>query len=80
VRDSALVVKEQSGAWGDDLVDWQNVLCEVSKYTCATHPHVRGSSGRTRIKQEFRQTPAPVDYRFPPKWGLPPERTAIVRS
>jgi hypothetical protein len=57
VRDSALVVKEQSGAWGDDLVDWQNVFCQ-SKYTCATHPHVRGSSGRTRIKQEFRRTPA----------------------
>ena len=63
------------GRW-PTLVDWQNVLCEVSKYTRATHPHIRGISGRTRIKQEFRPAPAPIDYRFPPKWGLPPERTA----
>jgi hypothetical protein len=44
------------------LIDWQNVFCEVS----------------TRIKQEFRQTRTPIDYRFPPKWGLPPERTAPI--
>jgi hypothetical protein len=36
--------------------------------------------GPLRIKQEFRQALAPVDDRFPPNWGLPPERTAIVRS
>jgi hypothetical protein len=63
------------GRW-PTLIDWQNVFCEVSKYTRATLPHILGSSGRIRIKQEFRQTPAPIDYRFPPKWGLPPERTA----
>jgi hypothetical protein len=63
------------GRW-PTLIDWQNVFCEVSKYTRATHPHIRGVTGRTRIKQEFRQTPAPIDYQFPPKWGLPPERTA----
>jgi hypothetical protein len=67
------------GRW-PTLIDWQNVFCEVSKYTRATHPHVRGASGRTRIKQEFRQTPAPIDYRFPPRWGLPLERTAVVRD
>jgi hypothetical protein len=65
------------GRW-PALIDWQNVFCEVSKYTRVTHPHVRGVSGRTRIKQEFRQTPRPVDYRFPPKWGLPADRTAQV--
>lgn len=65
------------GRW-PTLIDWQNVFCEVSKYTRATHPHVRGASGRTRIKQEFRQTQAPIDYRFPPKWGLPLDRTAPV--
>ena len=62
------------GRW-PTLVDWQNVFCEVSKYTRATHPHIRGVAGRTRIKQEFRHTAAPIDYRFPPRWGLPPERT-----
>lgn len=65
------------GRW-PTLIDWQNVFCEVSKYTRVSHPHIAGVSGRTRIKQEFRQTPTPVDYRFPPKWGLPAERTAVV--
>jgi hypothetical protein len=71
---------EFTDLWGrwPTLIDWQNVFCEVSKYTRATHPHVRGVSGRTRIKQEFRQTPRPIDYRFPPKWGLPADRTAQV--
>jgi alpha-glutamyl/putrescinyl thymine pyrophosphorylase clade 1 len=67
------------GRW-PTLIDWQNVFCEVSKYTRLSHPHVRGLSGRTRIKQKFRPTRSPIDYRFPPKWGLPPGRTAIVRD
>jgi hypothetical protein len=67
------------GRW-PTLIDWQNVFCEVSKYTRVSHPHVRGASGRTRIKQEFRQTPRPIEYRLPPKWDLPPERTAVVRD
>jgi hypothetical protein len=66
------------GRW-PTLIDWQNVFCEVSKYTRISHPHVTGVSGRTRIKQEFRETPAPIDYHFPPKWALPPEQTAPIR-
>jgi hypothetical protein len=67
------------GRW-PTLIDWQNVFCAVSKYTRISHPHLAGVSGRTRIKQEFRETPAPIDYRFPPKWGLPPERMAPIRA
>lgn len=63
------------GRW-PTLIDWQNVFCEVSKYTLVSHPHVQGVSGRTRIKQEFRPITEPIDYRFPPKWGLPAARTA----
>jgi hypothetical protein len=72
---------EFADLWGrwPTLIDWQNVFCEVSKYTRASHPHIRGSSGRTRIKQEFRPAGVPINYRFPPKWGLPAERTAMVR-
>ena len=67
------------GRW-PTLIDWQNVFCEVSKYTRLSHPHIPGRSGRTRIKQKFRQPGAAIDYRFPPKWGLPPARTAMVRD
>jgi len=64
--------------WGraPTLIDWQNVLCEIAKYTRVSHPHICGTSGRSRIKHEFIPWPRPVDYRFPPKWGLPPSRTA----
>jgi hypothetical protein len=67
------------GRW-PTLIDWQNVFYEVSKYTRMSHPHIPGTAGRTKIKQQFRQTPSAGDYRFPPKWGLPPDRTAILRS
>jgi hypothetical protein len=67
------------GRW-PTLIDWQNVFCEVSKYTRLSHPHIPGTAGRTKIKQQFRQTPGAVDYRFPPKWSLPPDHTAILRN
>ncbi|PRQ02031.1 nucleotide kinase domain-containing protein [Enhygromyxa salina] len=60
------------GLWGRPLqpVDVQNVFCEVSKYTRASHPDVMGKSGRTRIKQKFKSHgPLPSPF-FPPKWGL----------
>lgn len=59
--------------WGRplQLIDCQNLFCELSKYARAAHPQVPGTSGRTRIKQRFVPAgplPAPM---FPPKWGLP---------
>lgn len=58
--------------WGRrlQLVDCQNLLCEVGKYARVAHPDVPGRSGRTRIKQRYRfsgSLPAPW---FPPKWHL----------
>ena len=68
--------------WGrpPSLADWQNVFCEVGKYTRLTHPDVRGTTGRASIKQRFRASPHPLEYRFPPKWGLPPAHTAQPRE
>ena len=51
-------------------IDTQNLLCETSKYTRASHPEVQGSAGRTRIKQRFKaagELPKPV---FPEHWGI----------
>lgn len=58
--------------WGRplQLIDVQNLFCEVDKYARVAHPEIAGLSGRTRIKQSF--TPAgqvPVPW-FPPRWGL----------
>jgi hypothetical protein len=60
------------------LIDCQNLFCEVDKYARAAHPEIPGISGRTRIKQAYRRDTAPLTAWFPPKWGLndacpPPE-------
>ncbi|MGX1360659.1 putative DNA base hypermodification protein [Bradyrhizobium elkanii] len=52
-------------------IDCQNLFCEISKYARVKYPDVRGLSGRTRIKQLYRQAPEPLPRpMFPPRWGL----------
>ena len=60
------------GLWGRALrpIDVQNLLCEVSKYTRATHPEIKGRTGRGRIKQKFAAAGAVPKPFFPPKWEL----------
>jgi alpha-glutamyl/putrescinyl thymine pyrophosphorylase clade 1 len=54
------------------LIDCQNLFCEIAKYARLAHPEIPGSSGRTRIKQNYRRDPAPLTAWFPPKWGINP--------
>jgi hypothetical protein len=54
------------------LIDCQNLFCEVDKYARVAHPDIAGYSGRTRIKQKFRALREPLPAWFPPKWGIPP--------
>lgn len=58
--------------WGRSLqlIDCQNIFCEVSKYARVAHPDVEGESGRTRIKQKYKPRPAPIPQWYPPKWGI----------
>lgn len=58
--------------WGRplQLIDCQNIFCEVDKYARVTHPEALGHSGRTRIKQHFSPRQAPISAWFPPKWKL----------
>ena len=52
------------------LIDCQNLFCEVDKYARVAHPEVAGLSGRSRIKQKFSAVPQPMTSWFPPKWGI----------
>lgn len=52
------------------LIDCQNLFCEVDKYARVAHPEVRGISGRIRIKQKYTADAAPLTAWFPPKWKL----------
>jgi thymidylate kinase len=63
---------EFQSLWGRplQLIDCQNLFCEVDKYARHAHPDIVGITGRTRIKQMFRATPSRIEYWYPPKWGL----------
>ncbi len=52
------------------LIDCQNLFCEVDKYARVHHPEIKGRSDRTRIKQVFSARRAPITLWFPPKWGI----------
>jgi hypothetical protein len=58
--------------WGRplQLIDCQNLFCEVDKYARVVHPDVTGHTGRMRIKQRFVSKGSTVGPWFPPKWGL----------
>jgi hypothetical protein len=58
--------------WGRplQLIDCQNLFCEVDKYARINHPEISGITGRTRIKQKYRLNPKPIPLWYPPKWGL----------
>lgn len=58
--------------WGRrlQLIDCQNVFCEISKYARAAFPDYVGVAGRTRIKQKFKPTGALPAPWYPPKWNI----------
>lgn len=58
--------------WGRrlQLIDCQNLFCEVDKYARVAHPEIEGYTGRKRIKQKFRPILTPVELFYPPKWEL----------
>lgn len=58
--------------WGRrlQLVDCQNLFCEVDKYARVVHPEFSGQSGRTRIKQKLKPSLGRITPWFPPKWKI----------
>lgn len=63
---------EFKSLWGRplQLIDCQNLFCEVDKYSRVYHPEVSGISGRTRIKQKYSPESKPISYWYPPKWNI----------
>lgn len=58
--------------WGRplQLIDCQNLFCEVDKYARIYHPEVSGLSDRKRIKQLYKPNHEPIQYWYPPKWNI----------
>lgn len=58
--------------WGRplQLIDAQNLFCEVDKYTRVAKPELAAYAPGTRIKQRYRPDRRRLTAWFPPKWGL----------
>jgi hypothetical protein len=58
--------------WGRplQLVDCQNLFCEISKYARVAFPDYVGVGGRSRIKQKFQSNGALPEPWYPPKWKI----------
>lgn len=58
--------------WGRplQLIDCQNLFCEISKYSRVKHPDVEGIAKRTRIKQKHKANLTSISLWYPPKWRI----------
>lgn len=60
------------------LIDCQNLFCEVGKYARVAHPNIMGNSKRIRIKQKFSGKESAkkesIQFLFPQKWDLNDKR------
>lgn len=58
--------------WGRklQLIDCQNLFCEVDKYARVRHPEFSELTGRMRIKQSFKTPKIMLPPIYPEKWKL----------
>jgi hypothetical protein len=52
------------------LIDIQNLFCEIDKYARVRFPETATASKRSRIKQRFKPNFKTIEYWYPPKWGV----------
>ncbi len=58
--------------WGRplQLIDCQNLFCEVDKYARVAHPKITGKSNRKQIKQKYRYNSRMLKVWYPPAWRV----------
>jgi thymidylate kinase len=63
---------EFKSLWGRplQLIDCQNIFCEIDKYSRVAFPSFTGKSGRTKIKHKYLPTSNAITTWYPPKWHL----------
>lgn len=62
------------------LIDCQNLFCEISKYSRVSHPDILGISTRTRIKRLFQPQSSLRSITLPRKWGVSTNDTSLLRA
>lgn len=50
------------------LIDCQNIFCELDKYCREAHPALK--SNRTKIKKKYQPRNNKIEYIYPPKWNI----------
>ena len=50
------------------LIDCQNIFCELDKYTREAIPELK--SNRTKIKKKYISKKDKIEYIYPPKWNI----------
>lgn len=50
------------------LIDCQNIFCELDKYCREAHPTLK--SNRTKIKKKYQPRNNKIEYIYPPKWNI----------
>lgn len=50
------------------LIDCQNIFCELDKYCREKVPELK--SNRTKIKKKYVSKKEKIEYMYPPKWGV----------
>jgi hypothetical protein len=63
---------EFKSLWGRrlQLIDCQNLFCEIDKYARVRFPAICGRLQRTRIKRKFQANAAVITQWYPPKWAI----------
>lgn len=63
---------EFDSLWGRplQLIDCQNLFCEIDKYARLAYPEFTPPGGRSRIKQRYTASLEMLRMWFPPKWNL----------
>ena len=50
------------------LIDCQNIFCELDKYTRVALPDLK--SNRVKIKKKYNPVNKQIEYMYPPKWNI----------
>jgi hypothetical protein len=68
--------------WGRrlQLIDCQNLFCEIAKYSRVAHPEFTPAGGRHRMKRTYTAGPGIEPPWFPPKWGINERIAPIVAT
>ena len=67
-KEDEFTVAKRIGNRPLQLIDCQNIFCELNKYCRKALPELK--SNRTKIKKRYIQKGEKINYIYPPKWKI----------